>query len=386
MRPWLIARAHWLIALATLGMLWGTALAAAAPKKEALAVAAAGEAAFRAGKFRLALEKYLAARQLDPSYLEFTYNAALAAERSGQLDRAAELYQAYLDQGGTDAAGMATARQKLVGVNNERSEAVEKEADAARAAGEAALAAGKYRKAWQLKPDKVALLYYAGRQFQKAGLADLARTALAEYMRLAKSDEPEYPSAKVEFKALGGGAAVAVPTERKVAAPLPEPRNVESKPQPAAPPAVKVEPPMLEADPPKLRGPEPGPVVRKAKPQASRLGPWLALGGSALVAGGGGIWYGLASSDVSALQARYADAKAKGALFAGMNQQDYAAEKSRLEGAYFAGSVVAIAGALGLAASAAWLALSGEKTGAAQASLVPSVGAGLGGAVLVVAW
>ncbi|MBM4346242.1 MAG: hypothetical protein FJ100_22945 [Deltaproteobacteria bacterium] len=371
MRAWFFACA--------VAMLLASHAAWAAPKKEAVAVAAVGEAAYKAGNFKGALEKFLVARQLDPAWPEFTYNAALAAERAGLLDQAADLYTAYLSEG-ADPAGLAAAKQKLAAVNRVRSEALEKEADAARHAGDAVLAAGRYRKAWQLHKERLVLLYQAGRQFQKAGLVDEAKRTLAEYLRLAKDDEPEYLSAKVELKALGGAGPDS---------------GGDPSPGPATAPPVKLTTP-IDGPPPKVDPPVPppplhpvtpvGPIVHKAAPAPARIGPWLAIGGSALVVAAGGVWFGLARSDVSALQTTYDEAKAKSIPFAGMDQKGYAAEKARLEDAYFASSTVALVGVAGVAVSAAWLALGGGDGPASNVAVVPKFGPDGDGAALLVRW
>jgi tetratricopeptide (TPR) repeat protein len=65
------------------------------PRAEARARYQAGEQRFRAGDYRAAIEQFRTADQLAPAPMN-AYNIALAHERLGELDRAAQAYREYL--------------------------------------------------------------------------------------------------------------------------------------------------------------------------------------------------------------------------------------------------------------------------------------------------
>jgi len=86
----------------------------------------------------------------------------------------------------------------------------------------------------------------------------------------------------------------------------------------------------------------------------------------------------IAASEKSGIQSKLDASIATGKPVEGLSQTDYTTAKTRLDHDYFVGSAVAVAGGVGVAASALWLIL-GPDT---QVAVVPQ----FNGATLVVAW
>ena len=235
--------------------------------KVAEANARRATAALEQGDHEQAARLFHEAFKLDPSRSEYLYGAARETLSAGDATTAEELFQKFLALPGVDVARAARAKEY---VGELRATAKSKEADAARARGDGALAASLYREAATLDPSKPAYLLRGARAAQDAGLKTLAVENLNAFLAKAPANDADRPEAQTRLKAL----TAPPPVEQVAAPPAKSPQPVAAM---VAPPASK-----------------PSTLVVVAPAQKERPTPWGKWGtvgtGGVIALVGGGVW------------------------------------------------------------------------------------------------
>ncbi len=339
---------HYLILLLVAALCAPTA-AAAAPKsaKEQMIATLnnAANKAFDAGDFARAADIYLDLWRQDSTQPLFLYNAARASHLGGQLDRAEDLYRQLLALPGLDQARLDKTRGYLVEVQRRKGERKAEEAAKVEAAGNYEAAAALWRDAFDLDPNRLAWLARAGRALHLAGKKADAATTYKKYLETAPKDAQDR------------GDVERWSTELRTAGPdavAPRPAAAPATPAAAAPHAA----------------PHAAPVAAPAAPAvgvhkgagAVPMTAWIALGGGALLAGGGAFLYMGAASDQDALQ-KELDAAKTTVDGKPVWKLDYTEVEARNAAIGRSKTIGALVGGAGVVAAGigAWLAVSAPK-------------------------
>lgn len=219
-------------------------------------VARQAKSAFEASHFDQASALYFQAFQLAPDNVALLFSSAYAAHQGGLFELAIERYSAFLaaERAADQKDRVARARVGLDACRAARGAQLEVQArDAAAAKGDPALAAGIYRKAFGLQPQRFDWLYAAARAYDQAGLAEDATRTYDEVVAKAPADAPERTAAAARIKQLAAIEAKrrtdAELAQRTASTPAARPGQTESAiaaagrtpaPQGKAPPARPV--------------------------------------------------------------------------------------------------------------------------------------------------
>lgn len=393
--PWIV------VAACLLSTAWPVPVGAA-PKAAAVQAAqkliADGKAAYRARDYEGAAHAYAEAlKHVEHENLFFNYARSL--EQLGQFKSAAFAYgraEAMMIVGparntiaarGVSNAKLDEAQQLLNDGQPGQAQPM------ARAAHSVLFGQSRRAEDGQIYPEPASVLLLLARLELATGNSAAALQMVAEI----RSD-PTASQVILDQAAQLAATPPVVPPP--VAAPVPPVQPEPAKPEPVGPEPVKPEPAKPEpvkpeaapAEPtppttsaPQRHSPDPGPmtvITVKGVEPAQPLVRWLALGGSAAVAVAGGIWLAASAIEASDIQGKLDKARSSGGKVDGLTQSDYEAAKTRLDSAYFASSGMAIAGGVGVAASAAWLWWGPQGAVAGRVAVVPQPL----GASVVVAW
>lgn len=203
------------------GLLCAAAVQAAAapPPDQSVVVAKRAKAEYDKGHFDQAAQLYFEAWQASPSNLVLLFSAATCAQEGRQFDLAIKHYTAFLNtQPGPELQDrVLRAKAGLAICQRARADELEAQGLDAENKKEPALAAGFYRSAYVLQPDRIALLYRAGRQLESAGVVDEALKIYEELLRVAPSESPERLAARVRVDAASKARAEAAAAARQEA-------------------------------------------------------------------------------------------------------------------------------------------------------------------------
>lgn len=333
---------------------------AAVPKAAAVAAAqklsAEARTAYMARDYDKAVILYAEAlKNFDHENLWFTYGRSL--EQTAQFKVAAQAFERAVALMSASSIREVAVGRQAANVKLDEAQQLLNDGQApqaqplARAAHDLLFAQSRRAADGQVYPEPASVLLLLARLEMATGNAVAAQQALAEI----KAD-PTAPAKVVERATQLADASAIGETS-------------PSADRPAA---------GLRARPPAGPIAEQKPIVGANVHPQQPLARWIALGGSGAVALAGVVLLAVSASEKSGIQSKIDTATASGKPVDGMSLTDYVDAKSRLDRNYFAGSAMAIAGGVGVAASALWMLLAPN----AKVVVAPQVG----GATLVVAW
>ena len=311
-------------------------------------------AAYDAGDYLRAMQLYADAAQSDPTSPAYLYGAARAAHLAGDLDKAEAFYNRYLALGGDDPARLAKARERLGEVRGLRADRRFADAAAAARSENWPLAAQLYLEAWQLAPDRVALLFQSAVAAERAGLDADATARLRDYLDRAPVDAPDRAQARLRLDQKRANGPAKAPGAARV-----------------APPAVSPGPTVQASAPGVGVAGAAGGISDRAAPAAvgsSRTLAWSVLAaGAAVGAAGGGVlaWAAWRRADLEVELARDPDTQ----KIDGIAYDDAVRRAADIHTLRVRGGIVAATGVVG-AAVGFWL-LTRPAPSAAAVTVAP---------------
>lgn len=233
--------------------------------------------------------------------------------------------------------------------------------------GDFELAAKLFDRAYELAK-KPTLLFNAGRAYEQAGQREAAVARYEAYVQV-ETDPGGREEAKLRAARLREQLARDGKAAQPVAAKQESPKSVEVKAEPAKP-----EPSALEPAKPAPAQPAPAqPELAKKQDvvppahsavQTSRVGPWVAVAGTAALTLAGAVTWGLAVRADHTLQSAV-DSRTATGITTGITQVNAFADHDSIGKRKVTGTTLMAVGGAGLAGSLVWLLLGGSTTQAA---------------------